>query len=382
MHKLAKATRPVEKAPTQVIVELGKLLTQVERSITKMERMKTLAQAKREVKRYRQMFRELRKPDGTTLWDEVARAKTKDELIQKLKQLTLDVRRQISVNTVQKNIERWIRNFRHNLPVVWQSKSIVDLPPSKPTAVIVGNGQSLEKEKKWLKDFKGTIIVCDSTWHKVKDVCTPDYVVSADGGSHVPDFYVKAYEGVPNDTLKKTAGIFATVIDPRVAQNFRGEMYWFNAEIPNDIMPNASQFMQAVSGVPPVAFGGNIGSLGWLIARQTGAKYIALIGWDMCWDKKSSVHHAKKQYNESCFPVPHLKGRYTDMVFYQYAQAFLERLKQDYDAKLTNPEAPIPTTVLCTETSLLASADWLPKMRFKEFIEKYDKPLNAPQDKE
>lgn len=285
------------------------------------------------------------------------------------------MRKAISCNTVKRNVEIWTRNFRNNTyamildPEKNRSVQEIKRMPNRPT-VCVGAGPSLMKNIRLLKKFKkmdGLIITSDKCLRDVCKYVVPDYVVHADSNP----VNVKFYEDVP--LTEDTHAIFAAVSDPKISKYIKGKIYWFNAQIPNDIFPNAAQFMQLVNGRPNVSFGGNIGSLAWLMARFLACDPVALIGYDMSWDKDcpknwmmdqkgnplyykhdnvDSGYEYKKDktgeriWNKSVFEVNGFPGCYTDPVFWNYRGALLERLRVERHTKAA-------TTINCTEGGIL-----------------------------
>lgn len=267
-------------------------------------------------------------------------------------------RKAISVRTVQKNVNVWTSNYRDNShsmildPVKNMGFQEMRPHPNVP-AICVGAGPSLMQNIHLLKKFKkktgGIIITSDKCLRDVYEQgVVPDYVVHADSNPVTEKFY----EDVP--ITEGTSAIFATVINPAIPKHIPGKIFWFNASIPNDIFPNAGQFFQLMNNKPNISFGGNIGSLAWLVAKHMKCNPIGMIGFDMSWGKNSPKNYmidqkgnplyyksdnddsgyeykkndkGEKIQNKSVFEANGFPGCYTDLVFWNYRNAFLERLR-------------------------------------------------------
>lgn len=313
-------------------------------------------------------------------------------------------------NTLRSLLPIWVGNFRDNLPEIHESPDIKDLKKQKKGSfVVVGAGPSIKKLSHismiGLRHYKGTVIATDKILrHCIEEGVVPDYVVFLDCDPCIKEW-------IDNKTVKeqmdKIKAVMATTVDPEVVKNWKGEKYFFNAQIdyvPDDL--SVSNFMQIMTSTnSPYATeetadkakfgksimntsGGNVGSCSWSLAcylmgdysKENLKKYpIGLIGMDLGWPIETPLEETdyfgpyykmcggdmekiKENYVEHYNPF--FKNRHISCrIFDLYRKTFttwVEGVKVQDGVQ----------TINCTGGGGLFS-DLIPQMHFEDFLKKY-----------
>jgi len=276
----------------------------------------------------------------------------------------LEYTNQVSMNTISRNFFEWAKNLKENLPVIWESKDLEDMPKISGSAVVVGAGPSLKKNVRLLSRYEGDVLVCERALREVTKYVEPDYVVCIDHKKKIADFFRRANL----EKCDNSVGIFCCSVHPDVLKVWGDrEKYFMNAAMAKDhsranvdmlmltpqLIPtaNVDVMINLLTGKTSYYTGGNVGTFAWLVAANKGANPIGLIGMDMSSPKATRE-----------FRIP-LNGFYTNEVYMTYLRYFIVQA-QAYAAEKK------VKTVNCTEGGVLYSKD-IEKMRFEEFVRKY-----------
>lgn len=247
-------------------------------------------------------------------------------------------------STLRNLLPVWVGNFRDNLPEIHSGKDIKELEkPKKGSFIVAGAGPSIDLYRHvsmiGYHKYKGRLIATDRILnHCIEEGVVPDYVVMLDCDPKIVDFINTKLVKENMDDIK---AVIATTVNPKVLDVWKGEKYFFNAQIdyvPDDL--SVSNFMQIMSGtnrpeLPPSeaidalkgksvmnTCGGNVGSACWTLAaylmsgysQDAVSKYpIGLIGMDFGWPEKFPIE------DTDYFPV-----------YYKIAGGNLDRVKENY----------------------------------------------------
>jgi hypothetical protein len=167
--------------------------------------------------------------------------------------------------------------------------------------IIAGAGPSLKYNVDKLKNRGGVPLVsCLHNFHYFEDNDVPvDYYVTLDagpitikevseGGSKTEEEYWKITE---NRTLIAFVGT-----DPKLIENWRGKVLWYNCPIPS------KKFMEAIDAIENyhafVSTGGNVlGACLYLAKVFMGAPTIAFVGADFCFGYDNKFHSWDSSYD-------------------------------------------------------------------------------------
>ncbi len=215
----------------------------------------------------------------------------------------------LGVNTALVHAEMWTRNIGNNISRIKTEHDIREFKGkfSGKSAIIIGAGNSLKDNasgtdhlqliKEYADRFDGIIIVVDRILSECLKLGIGDYFTVVDGSDiiydrffdnntvrtfndnlHITDHHFRSKE-LPNNSYNMK-GIMATCTSEKVVNAWKGDIYFFVASIPAEILPNATPLMCDFTGTSDINAGGNCGMLGWNIAMWMGIKEVALVGMD------------------------------------------------------------------------------------------------------
>lgn len=208
----------------------------------------------------------------------------------------------------------WCENIRENMPYITDRSMSNDIKTLEAKfadknipAIVVGAGPSLYDNASGTNhlevlensDYNGVIIATDRILKDCYDHgIFPDYVVTVDGSDKIEKFY-------DNDIVKghgfNTTAILANHTHPSIVNHWLcevgGNVLFYTASIPQEIMPNASSVMGLITDNTEINSGGNSGSFALNIAHYMQCNPIALIGIDMSY--KTSTPISETQYYQS-----------------------------------------------------------------------------------
>lgn len=204
---------------------------------------------------------------------------------------------EISLATLHHFIPIWMANFKANLPLfVSDAKSYTDILPAegdKKRGIVIANGPSLyETDLAPLKSFKGTI-VCTNKPLKLllENGIVPDYVCVLDAGPEVMD---SLNHSIVSDFARAMKGIILpTMVDHKVAlfavEHFERNIFWHNPHFSDALAPNICETLTAITKIPSVEHGGNVGTFAYLMAiRPIMCNPIGLLGFDLSYRPKKT----------------------------------------------------------------------------------------------
>lgn len=212
--------------------------------------------------------------------------------------------------TIQAWRSKWIGNITQNSKKFgpFASKGIGQLFNQwiGGTAIVAGSGPSLALNIGKLKDRPKhlKLISCLHNFHAMEDNgAEVDYYVSLDagpitvhevseGGSKTPEEYWEL------SAKRKLIAFIGT--DPQLLDNWRGEIYFYNAPVPDD------SYMAEVAAIDPfhqyVSNGGNVlGACMYIAKGWLGAVTTVFVGADFAFSNREKVkfHYWESQYDAS-----------------------------------------------------------------------------------
>jgi hypothetical protein len=215
----------------------------------------------------------------------------------------------LGVNTSLVHAKMWMQNIGNNITRIKKEDDIRSLYQkfTDKSAIIIGAGESLydnasgtnhlELIKKYSDKFDGIILVTGHMLEECLKLGIGDYFTVVDGSSIIYDKYFnnKTVKDLMDDWFvtdsrfmspnihsnsRRIAGIMATCTHPKVVNAWKGDIYFFVASIPQEILPNATSLMCDLTDSTDINAGGNCGMLGWNLAMWMGCKEVALVGMD------------------------------------------------------------------------------------------------------
>lgn len=218
----------------------------------------------------------------------------------------------LGVNTALGHAKMWVRNIGNNVARIKTEHDIRELKGKfhDKAAIIIGAGESLKDNasgtdhlqviKEYADKFDGIIIVVDRMLSDCLKLGIGDYFTVVDGSDIIYDRFFD------NDTIRqfnkmeqfsKPKGIMATCTSEKVVNAWKGQIYFFVASIPAEILPNATPLMCDFTGTSDINAGGNCGMLGWNIAMWMGCKEVALVGMDYSY-KITTPHEETSNFEQ------------------------------------------------------------------------------------
>lgn len=356
-------------------------------------------------------------PDKKLSWGTIFKLfNTYSPLIQSLFQLDpMDTPVQrLGVNTALIHAGMWTRNIGNNVTRIKSEHDIRELKGkfSDKAAIVIGAGSSLHDNashtdhlqliKDYSDKFDGIIIVVDSILAKCIEMGIGDYFTVVDGAEIIHDRFfdndiIRQYNidiGLPEHTEKYMykwvtddakvripiiKGIMATCTHPKVVNSWKGQIYFFVASIPNEILPNATRLMCDFTESSDINAGGNCGMLGWNIAMWMGCKEVALVGMDYSYkvtspyEKDSNWHQFVKtlgaeEAKKQCYKEGYNKFFKTPYRIDDIYQAF----KGVAHVWFKSYEEHGHKTFNCTEGGAL-EGEGITQMYLKDFLESHCK---------
>ncbi len=246
----------------------------------------------------------------------------------------------LGVNTALTHAKMWTRNIGNNIARIKAEHDIKEFKGkfSDKAAIIIGAGESLKDNasgtdhlqviKEYADKFDGIIIVVDRILSDCLKLGIGNYFTVVDGSEVIYDRFFDnetirqynvdlglpehtenyMYKWVTEDTKVKIPimkGIIATCANEKVINAWKGQIYFFVASIPAEVLPNATPLMCDFSGgTSDINAGGNCGALGWNVAMWMGIKEVALVGMDYSYkittpyEETSNYHQYKALLGE------------------------------------------------------------------------------------
>jgi len=182
----------------------------------------------------------------------------------------------LGVNTVMCHAKMWVRNIGNNVARIKEEHDIREFKGkfSDKAAIIIGAGESLKDNasgtdhlqliKEYADKFDGIIIVTDRVLKDCLELGIGDYFTVVDGSDIIYDRFfdnemIRNFNGMYHKSNIKA--IMATCTSKKVVNSWKGQIYFFVASIPAEILPNATPLMCDFTGTSDINAGGNCGML-------------------------------------------------------------------------------------------------------------------------
>lgn len=192
------------------------------------------------------------------------------------------------------------------------------LDAMKPV-IIAGAGPSLKDNAKELVDRQGiTLVSCLHNFHFLEDIgAAPEYYMTLDagdvtieevyeGGSKSPDEY---WEMTKNRKLLAYIGT-----SPRLLEKWQGEIYFFNAPVPDDSFINYCEEIEKFNTY--ISNGGNVlGACLYFAKAYLGASMVAFMGADFCFSYDKKFHAWDSKYDKNLGNVLRVKDVFGNNVY-------------------------------------------------------------------
>lgn len=185
--------------------------------------------------------------------------------------------------------------------------------------VIVGSGPSLKDNAKDLKN-KGdiTVVSCLHNFHFLEDEGVPaDFYVTLDAGDVTIE---EVYEGGSKSEeeyweLTKDRKLIAYIgTSPKLLEKWRGEIYFFNAPVPNQEFIKYCDDIEIFNTY--LSTGGNVlGACLYFAKSFLGASIIAFMGADFCFSYEKKFHGWDSKYDAKLGHVLRIKDVFGNSVY-------------------------------------------------------------------
>jgi hypothetical protein len=203
--------------------------------------------------------------------------------------------------------ETWIRNIKANHAKFGSFKEngigkLYGLYKNQP-AIVIGSGPSLKYNASHLKKNDGIVTVsCLHNFHYLEDLGVgADYYVTLDAG---PIVIEEVYEGgvkTPEEYWAMTQGkkLIAYIgTDPRLFEKWQGEVYFYNAPIPDETIETEIDKLEIFRSY--VSNGGNVlGACMYIAKGFFGCNPIAFMGADFSFGYDKKFHAWDSKYDKS-----------------------------------------------------------------------------------
>lgn len=199
--------------------------------------------------------------------------------------------------TLLLRLSEWLENFKENYETMKFRQTIHDLPKIKESALIIDHpfSGSFDKQVEDLKDYKGTIFVCDRALRScIINEVIPDYVVNVDSS-----FLCLAFFDLPEirKHMDKITALFGITTFPLTIRAWTGKKAFFTPDLGSNY--GLTETLSARSKTDILKSGGCVHNSCWGLAYAMGAKVIGLYGIDNSYDKLGQAEHGldvKSQY--------------------------------------------------------------------------------------
>jgi hypothetical protein len=203
--------------------------------------------------------------------------------------------------------ETWLKNIRANKARFGSFKDhglgkLFGILKHKP-AIIAGSGPSLKVNGHKLKDRNDvTLLSCLHNFHFFEDNEIPvDYYVSLDAGPVVLEEISEGGSKSEDEYWALTKGkkLIAYIgSDPRLFEKWQGEVYFFNAPIPEKTFMEELKTIESFNTY--VSNGGNVlGACLYIAKGIMGANPIAFVGADFSFSYEKKFHAWDSKYDKS-----------------------------------------------------------------------------------
>ena len=247
----------------------------------------------------------------------------------------------------------WLQNFQVNLKTIG-FKSVSDLPKIEGSALVIDKSMASTqffKQLPAIKNYKGTLIVCDRALYHTIKYNASGYVCNLDSSPICLSFFDRPDV---KKVMKKITAIFAVTTNPLTIRHWHGARYFFTP-----YMMGLTNTLMQKSGTPNIRTGGQVACFAWILAKVLGANPIGTFG----------ITHSCDDITETEYPsLDHVRINgphglcWQDAVYRFYNDTFLQCIKQGKEFGVK--------TVNCSKSGLLYSGDVV-DMSLKQFVNKY-----------
>ena len=263
--------------------------------------------------------------------------------------------------TLYEKLPEWLQNFRTNLDTIGFNYTITDLPRLDGQSALVVekpmSSTSFFNQVEYLKEYDGTIIVCDRALYKVLEYgVIPEYVCQLDSSWLCWSFFdrpdVKKH-------MDKITAIFSTTTHPLTIRLWHGKRVFFQPYMGSADLTSA---LMRIGKVPYMETGGQVATFCWLLAAVLGANPIGIFGITNSFDKLSESEYPNVKHRKVKTPYGTV---YQDPVFQMYAESHLKIIEAAYEKRGI-------VTINCTKTGCMYGKgikDWT----LKQFIDSQQK---------
>jgi len=241
---------------------------------------------------------------------------------------------------------QWFENYESNRPLILKSKGIDGLPIIE-TAVAVGAGWSLSKNIGLLKDIQVPVITSDKCLKRVLEYTRP-LVVCALNTARTD---VETWLDIDSEGIYLVAPVTA---HPRTFTNWKGPIIFVN---PQNTCEELVCLVQKETGLVPSFRGENVGMFTFLTAVSMGAKRVALLGMNYCFEAEEEALNVTRQ--QHAIKIMDYTGQWVYTVFdwIDSRKSFLEFC--DFAKSLG------VTVVNCSEGGILWEQGVVDTLKFK-----------------
>lgn len=256
--------------------------------------------------------------------------------------------------TTQVCTAMWFQNIRYNFltHVLGKPRSLdlrKDYAVGDAPCICVGGGPSITDEQlEELANFKGKVFCCNKTYPRLVKYRNPDFVTIIHG---TPEIVQAFSEEATQLAMRESQTVFivATCVDKGVgdilAANVPPErLVWFNASIPDMFMENIDMMMTLFTDLPNIDTGGNVGVFSLIMATELGAKEVAILGMEHCFDLDPKWKNVDTlDYTISYFPEDNQLYAMTPVFrgYYEVLLRWLSQVKGNIKVVNLTPKGPL-----------------------------------------
>lgn len=200
----------------------------------------------------------------------------------------------------------WLKNVEYNQKHYgpFSDRSIGKLfgyAEHKP-CILIGSGPSLKINAHELKNKdKLTSLSCLHNFHFLEDIeCPADFYVTLDAGDVTVEEVYEGGKKTPDEywALTKNRKLIAFMgTSPKLLEKWQGEIYFFNAPIPDEELMKAFDSFEVFNTY--VSNGGNVlGACLYIAKAYFGASVVAFIGADFSFSYDKKFHSWDSKYDK------------------------------------------------------------------------------------
>lgn len=263
--------------------------------------------------------------------------------------------RHLPDETLLEKLPEWLRNFKVSYDTIGFNHSVAELPEINGSAIVVDKSMASTtffKHIQHLKNYKGTLIVCDRALAQTLKHRIPQYVCQLDSSYLCQYFFdlpqVKRH-------MQDITAVFSVTTHPLTIRLWNGKRVFFTPWL-----GNLSWNLAVKSHTPVMSTGGEVSTFAWLLALNLSANPIGMFG----------IYNAYNHIGETEYPgLKHykVKNRYgtfvQDPVYRHYAKihkAYIKFAKEKYGVQTYN----------LTQGGAMYSK-WIKDLSLKEFVNKF-----------